>query len=79
MVIETTLEIGLVGIGAGLSLGLAAIGAGLGQKEALASAIGAVAEDPKMFAKALIFSVLPETILIFGFVMAFLILGIIQT
>ena len=66
---------GLLGIGAGLALGLAAIGTGLGQKEAMAAAIGAISEDPKMFAKALIFAVLPETILIFGFVTAFLIMG----
>lgn len=66
---------GLLGVGAGLALGLAAIGTGLGQKEAMAAAIGAISEDPKMFAKALIFAVLPETILIFGFVTAFLIMG----
>lgn len=66
---------GLTAIGAGLALGLAAIGTGLGQKEAMAAAIGAISEDPKMFAKALIFAVLPETILIFGFVTAFLIMG----
>ena len=67
---------GMIGLGAGLALGLAAIGTGLGQREALAAAIGAISEDPKMFAKALIFAVLPETILIFGFVTAFLIMGL---
>lgn len=67
---------GLLGVGAGLALGLSAIGTGLGQKEAMAAAIGAISEDPKMFAKALIFAVLPETILIFGFVTAFLIMGL---
>lgn len=66
---------GLLGLGAGLAIGLAAIGTGLGQKETMAAAIGAIAEDPKIFAKALIFAVLPETILIFGFVTAFLIMG----
>ena len=66
---------GLIALGAGLAFGLAAIGTGFGQREALGAAIGAIAEDPKMFAKALIFAVLPETILIFGFIMAFLIMG----
>jgi V/A-type H+-transporting ATPase subunit K len=76
MAIETMISTtGLLGVGAGLALGLAAIGTGLGQKEAMAAAIGAISEDPKMFSKALIFAVLPETILIFGFVTAFLILG----
>lgn len=76
MAIETMISTtGLLGVGAGLALGLSAIGTGLGQKEAMAAAIGAISEDPKMFAKALIFAVLPETILIFGFVTAFLIMG----
>lgn len=66
---------GLLGIGAGLAIGLAAIGTGMGQRDAMAAAIGAISEDPKMFSKALIFAVLPETILIFGFVTAFLIMG----
>lgn len=66
---------GLLGLGAGLAIGLAAIGTGMGQRDAMAAAIGAISEDPKMFSKALIFAVLPETILIFGFVTAFLIMG----
>lgn len=76
MAIETMISTtGLLGLGAGLAIGLSAIGTGLGQKEAMAAAIGAISEDPKMFSKALIFAVLPETILIFGFVTAFLIMG----
>jgi V/A-type H+-transporting ATPase subunit K len=76
MVVETLISTtGLLGLGAGLAIGLAAIGTGMGQKDAMAAAIGAVSEDPKMFSKALIFAVLPETILIFGFVTAFLIMG----
>lgn len=69
---------GLVAVGAGLALGLAAIGTGFGQREAMAAAIGAISENPKMFGKAIIFAVLPETILIFGFVGMFLILGVAQ-
>ena len=76
MVVETMISTtGLLGIGAGLAIGLAAVGTGLGQRDAMAAAIGAISEDPKMFSKALIFAVLPETILIFGFVTAFLIMG----
>lgn len=77
MAVESILSnsTGLIALGAGLVVGLAAIGTGMGQKETLSAAIGAISEDPKMFAKALIFAVLPETILIFGFVTAFLIMG----
>ena len=78
MVVENAVNntVGLIGVGAGLAIGLAAIGAGLGQREVLAASVGAVSEDPKMFTKALIFAVLPETILIFGFVVAFLIMNL---
>jgi len=66
--------LGLMAIGAGLAVGLAGIGTGLGQKDAAAAAIGAITEDKSMFGKAMIFVVLPETIVIFGLVIAFMIL-----
>lgn len=69
-------EIGLKALGAGLAIGLAAIGMGIGQKNVLPAAIGAVSEDPKMTGRAILFAVLPETSLIFGFVIAFLIMGL---
>jgi len=76
MVVETMISTtGALGLGAALVLGMAALGTGISQREALAAAIGAISEDPKLFSKALIFAVLPETILIFGFVTAFLIMG----
>ena len=68
-------DVGYKAIGAGIAIGAAAIGAGIGQKESLAAAIGAVSENPKNMGRAIIFAVLPETILIFGFVVAFLIMG----
>ncbi|MDR3282544.1 MAG: ATPase [Candidatus Methanoplasma sp.] len=61
---------GLIAIGAGLAVGLAGIGSGLGEKDAAAAAIGAITEDPSIFGKAMIFVVLPETIVIFGLVIA---------
>ncbi|MCA9486071.1 ATPase [Candidatus Woesearchaeota archaeon] len=67
---------GMQAFSAGLAFGLAAIGTGLAQKEAIAAAIGAISEDPKLFAKALIFAVLPETILIFGFLVIVMIKGV---
>ncbi|MFT4244655.1 MAG: ATPase [Candidatus Woesearchaeota archaeon] len=77
MAAETVMfsEVGLKAIGAGVALGLAAIGTGMGQKNTLAAAIGAVSENPKLMGRAILFAVLPETILIFGFVVAFLIMG----
>ena len=65
----------VLGVGAGIAIGLTGIGMAIGQKEVLPAAIGAISEDPKLMAKALIFAVLPETIIIFGFVVSFLIMG----
>ncbi len=67
---------GVLGLGACLAIGISAIGMAIGQKEVLPAAVGAISENPKLFAKALIFAVLPETIIIFGFVVAFLIIGL---
>jgi V/A-type H+-transporting ATPase subunit K len=63
---------GLIAIGAGLAIGLAGVGTGIAQAGAGAAAVGATAEDPKMFGKGIIFMALPETIVIFGFVIAIL-------
>ena len=63
---------GFIAIGAGLAVGLAGMGTGLAQKDIGAAAVGAITEDPKMLGKALMFMVLPETIVIFGLVIAIL-------
>ncbi|MCL2786199.1 MAG: ATPase [Methanomassiliicoccaceae archaeon] len=65
---------GLLAIGAGLAVGLAGIGAGLGEKDVGAAAVGAITEDMSLFGKCIVLIVLPETIVIFGLVIAFMIL-----
>lgn len=66
---------GLIAIGAGLAIAGSAIGAGLAEKEIGAAAVGAMAEKEELFGKGLIMTVIPETIIIFGLVIAILILG----
>ncbi len=66
---------GLVAIGVGLAIGLSALGTGFAQSRIGAAAVGAVAEKPSMFGTAIIFLLLPETLVIFGFLFAFLLLG----
>ena len=66
---------GLKLIGAGLAVGLSGIGAGIGEASVGAAAVGAMAEDPKMFGKGLLMTVIPETIVIFGLLVAFMIIG----
>ena len=64
-----------VALGAALAIGLSAIGAGLAEKDIGAAAVGAMAEKPELFSKALILTVIPETLVIFGLVVALQILG----
>jgi V/A-type H+-transporting ATPase subunit K len=64
---------GLVAIGAGLAVGLAGIGSAIAEASIGAAAVGAMAEDEKLFGKGLILTVIPETIVIFGLVVALLI------
>jgi V/A-type H+-transporting ATPase subunit K len=63
---------GLMLIGAGIAVGVAGLGTGLAQGQIGAAAVGATAENPKMMGKGLIMLVLPETIVILGFVIAIL-------
>ncbi|MCJ7516562.1 MAG: ATPase [Methanomassiliicoccales archaeon] len=66
------LEAGLIAIGAGIAVGLAGLGAGLAEKDVGAAAVGAMAENEKLFGKGLVLMVIPETIVIFGLVVAIL-------
>lgn len=65
---------GLVAIGAGIAVGLAGLGSGWGESTIGAAAVGAMAEDEKLFGKGLIMTVLPETIVIFGLVVSLLLI-----
>jgi|GEM_PF-56346 len=67
---------GLLGVGMGLAIGLGAIGAGIAQGRIGAAAAGAIAEDPSKFGQMLILVVIPETLVIFGLLIAFLIPGL---
>jgi len=63
-------EEGLIMIGAGIAVGLAGLGAGLAEKDVGAAAVGAITEDISLFGKGMVLMVLPETIVIFGLVVA---------
>lgn len=70
-----TLGAGLLGIGAGLAIGLAAIGVGIAQAAIGSAGAGTLAERPQAFGQILIYLVIPETLIIFGFVIAFFLNG----
>lgn len=69
---------GLVALGSGLAIGLSAIAAAIAEKEIGAAAVGAMAEKEELFGKGLILTVIPETLVIFGLVVAILILNLAQ-
>lgn len=65
-------------IAAAIAFGLSAVGAGIAISHVGAAAMGAVAEKPQIANWALIFIALGEGIVIFGFIIAVIILGKIQ-
>ena len=67
---------GLIAIGAGLAVGLSALGAGMAERSIGAAAVGAMAEKEELFGKGLILTVIPESLVIFGLVIAIMILGL---
>ncbi|HVP95238.1 MAG TPA: ATPase [Methanoregulaceae archaeon] len=67
-------QAGLKAIGAGLAVGLAGLGTGVAEMAIGSAAVGATAENKDIFGLALLFTVIPETIVIFGLVVALLLL-----
>ncbi len=67
-------QVGMKAIGAALAVGLTGIGAGLAEMAIGSAAVGATAENKDIFGMALLLTVIPETIVIFGLVVSLLIL-----
>ena len=66
---------GLGYLAAALAVGVGSIGCGIAVGNAAPAAIGAIAEEPKAFGKALIFVALGEGVAIYGLLIAIMILG----
>ncbi len=73
--IAVSLDKGLTAIGIGLAVGLGALGTGLAQSRIGPAGLGSATEKPEMQGLALIFLLLPETLVIFGLVVAFMLIG----
>jgi V/A-type H+-transporting ATPase subunit K len=63
---------GLKAIGAALAVGLTGLASAIAEKDIGTAAVGAMAENEALFGKGLILTVIPETIVIFGLVVALL-------
>lgn len=72
---EITLGHGLLGLAAAIAVFGGALGTAWAQSRIGAAAAGAMAERPEISGQMLIFLVLPETLIIFGFLVAFFIVG----
>lgn len=68
---------GVIAIGAALAVGISAVAAGMAEKSIGAAVVGAMAEKEELFGKGLILTVIPETLVIFGLVIAIMILGLV--
>ncbi|HHT9126737.1 MAG TPA: F0F1 ATP synthase subunit C [Candidatus Brocadiia bacterium] len=71
---KSGLALGLAALGAGIAIGLAAVGTGVAQGKIGAAGVGSVTERPEILPTVLIFLVIPETMVILGFVIAILLL-----
>jgi len=67
---------GMIALGSAIAIAGTAIAAAWAEKEIGVAAIGAMAEKEELFGKGLILTVIPETLVIFGLVVALLILGL---
>ncbi len=69
---DISIGTGLIGIGAGIAIAGGALESGWAQATIGAAAMGVIAERPEESSKLLVYLALPETIVIFGFVIAIL-------
>lgn len=65
---------GMKAIGAAIAVSVTGLASAIAERDIGTAAIGAMTEDESLFGKGLILTVLPETIVIFGLVVAILII-----
>lgn len=68
---------GTAAIGAALAVGLSAIATAYAQAKIGTAGVGALAEDDSLFGQVLVLTVVPETMVIFGLVVALISAGFI--
>ncbi len=68
------MTVGWIALGAALAIGLSALATAWAQARIGAAAVGAILEKPESLGTVIILLVIPETLVIFGFTIAILIL-----
>ena len=67
----------VIAIAAALAIGLSGLGAAYAEAHIGSSGVGAILEKPETFSKVLVLTVVPETIVVFGFVVAMILLFVV--
>ncbi len=71
--------VGIVAIAAALAIGLPALATAWAQSKIGSAGAGALAEKPDLAGTVIILIAIPETMVVLGFVVAFLIMGMADT
>lgn len=73
--------LGIIGLAlaAAITMGTAGVGAALGMATTSAAALGAITERPELFGKTVLYVVFIEAVAIYGFVIAFMLVGYIPS
>ncbi|MCK4244102.1 MAG: hypothetical protein KAX20_00595 [Candidatus Omnitrophica bacterium] len=72
---DNTLAIIGLAFAAAITMGTAGVGAALGMATTGAAALGAITERPELFGKTVLYVVFIEAVAIYGFVIAFMLVG----
>jgi V/A-type H+/Na+-transporting ATPase subunit K len=73
--VASSIGAGMVAIAAALAIGISAIAVAIAMAAIGSAGAGVLAERPQAFGQILIYLVIPETLIIFGFVIAFFLNG----
>jgi V/A-type H+-transporting ATPase subunit K len=75
--LQTDTTLGIIGLAlaAAITMGTAGVGAALGMATTSAAALGAITERPELFGKTVLYVVFIEAVAIYGFVIAFMLVG----
>lgn len=72
---EAGLSPGLIGLAAAIAIAATGLGTAWAMVNIGSAAVGAMAEDPELFGQGLILTALPETVVLFGLVIGFLLVS----
>lgn len=73
-IINPDISRGLIAIAAAIAVGVSGYAAAVAESTVGSAAVGAMSEDENFFSKGLVMTVIPETIAVFGLVIALILI-----